>query len=309
MTAELQPRELSAILESLGRSIARKSQQGEAATAPEPKPPAQQTTPTAQLILFPQWTDDRRAAAHAIFRSALFPALNNKHPRRYFEQEQLCSVEGVDVIFTGKQFDQSDLDVYLELLNIARETPFGVECTFTVYGLLKALGHATGNKDHKWLHSVLIRLCTGTVDMTDHEIRYFGHLVDGGIKDEITKHYTISINPRFARLFTAGLWATIDRGQRRALGRNQTAKALHAYYSTHAAPGPHSFEKLAALIGLTNSNTRQRRADLIRAHDHLKAKGCLDSYEVKEDSIVPHVHQTHGQLRHIAKKARPRRKD
>jgi hypothetical protein len=278
----------------------------------EPEPP--KVGQKGQLILFPHWAEDRRAAVHAIFRSALFPALNNKNPRRYLEEERLFSVEGVEVFFTGKQFGQSDLDVYLELLNIAHETPFGVECCFTAYSLLKALGRRTGKADYQQLHSELIRLCAGTVDMTDHKVRYFGHLIDGGIKDEITSHYTISINPKFARLFKAGMWATLDIQQRRALGRNQTAKALHAYYSTHAAPGQHRYETLAALVGLQNKKSRDVKANLIKAHGKLKRVGFLSDYETGAATIKAVPNHTPSQARHIVRKIikgrkRPRHHD
>jgi len=273
----------------------------------EPEPPKAEQK--GQLILFPQWADDRRAAVHAIFRSALFPALNNKQPRRYYPaQERICSVEGVEVLFMGTQFDQSDLDVYLELLNIAHETPFGVECCFTAYSLLKALGRATGKADYQQLHGELIRLRAGTVDMTDHGIRYFGGLIEGGIKDEITNYYAISINPRFARFFKAGMWASLDLQQRRAFGRNQTAKALHAYYSTHAAPGPHSYEKLAALIGLQNKKARDLKANIIKAHGELKRVGFLSDYEAGATTIKPAINHTPSQARHIVKKIIKRRK-
>jgi hypothetical protein len=304
------PAEMRGVVARLGAAIAKKST---TQAQPEPKPLKEE--PKGELILFPQWAEDRRAAANAIFRSALFPVLNNKQPRRYYpEQKRICSVEGVDVFFMGTQFDQSDLDVYLELLQIAHETPFGVECCFAAHGFLKALGRATGKANHKWLHSVLIRLCAGTVDMTDHGIRYFGHLVDGGIKDEVTKHYTISINPRFARLFKAGMWSSLDIQQRCALGRNQTAKALHAYYSTHAAPGPHTFEKLAALIGLYNKQSRDVRATIIKAHEELKRIGFLSAYEAGPETIKVKINHTPGQARHIVRKIikarRPRpRKD
>jgi hypothetical protein len=268
----------------------------------EGEPEPQKVEQKGQLILFPQWAEDRRAAAHAIFRSALFPALNFKEGRPFLKEKRIVSVDGVQVFFTGEQFDQSDLDVYLELLNIAHESPFGVECCFTAYSLLTALGRHTGNKDHKWLHSVLIRLCAGTVDMTDHKVRYFGHLVDGGFKDEISKHYTISINPAFARLFKAGMWASLDLQQRRALGRNQTAKALHAYYSTHAAPGPHRYEKLASLVGLENSNKRQRNAGIIKAHEDLKRVGFLSDYEAGASTIKTTPNHTPSQARHIVRK-------
>ena len=269
---------------------------------PEAKPEPPTPEQTAQLIEFPRWPDDRRATAQAVFRSALFPALNFKEGRPYLEGERLCSVDSVEVFFTGKQFDQSDLDVYLELLKIARESPFGTECHFSAYSLLKALGRATGKANYKWLHSVIIRLCGGIVDMTDHQVRYFGGLVNGGTKDESTRHYDISINTAFARFFKAGLWASLDNQQRCDLGRNQTAKALHAYYSTHAAPGPHTFEKLAGLVGLTDKNPRKVKMNIKAAHDELKRIGFLSGYEAREDTIKPTINHTPSQNRHIVRK-------
>jgi hypothetical protein len=287
-------RELAQALRGLGASIAANPNKHE----PEPQKAEQK----GQLLLFPQWAEDRRAAAHAIFRSALFPALNNKQPRRFLKEKRIASVEGLEVFFTGEQFDQSDLDVYLELLQIAHETPLGVECCFTAYSLLKALGRPTGKADYRQLHSQIIRLCGGVVDMTDHGVRYFDSLVHGGTQDEDTKGYRIFLTPAYARFFKAGMWASLDIGQRRDLGRNQTAKALHAYYSTHAAPGPHRYEKLAALVGLQNSNERQRRADIIRAHEELKRVGFLSDYEAGADTIKAAPNHTPSQARHIVRK-------
>mgnify|MGYP003374106364 CR=1 FL=1 len=287
------------------RAIERSKQRREQSSLPlysegniEQEPPKQ----IAQLIEFPQWPDDRRATAQAVFRSTLFPAMNFKEGRPYLEGEALCCVDGVKVFFTGKRFDQSDLDVYLELLKIAHKSPFGTECRFSAYSLLKALGRATGKANHKWLHSVIIRLCGGIVDMTDHHVRYFGALVNGGTKDETTQHYIIQINTEFSCFFKAGLWASLDNQQRCALKRNQTAKALHAYYSTHVAPGPHTFEKLASLIGLGNKTRRNLRANLIKAHDELRQVGFLSGYEVKQNTIKPTINHTSSQNRHILRK-------
>ncbi|HEY4963137.1 MAG TPA: hypothetical protein VIH90_00385, partial [Candidatus Saccharimonadales bacterium] len=108
--------------------------------------------------------------------------------------------------------------------------------------------------------------------------------------------------------FGLGMWATVDKDQRRALGRNATAKALHAYYSTHTAPTAHNYETLANLAGLTNSNKRQLKADIIKAHERLKVVGFLEDYEPQGDKIKPIIRHTAGQLRHIAKKVRKPRK-
>jgi hypothetical protein len=302
--------ELAKTLESFGRTIAEREKQ-ELAHEP-PKGQVKKEAGIApipaqgQLILFPEWADTRRAAASAVFRSALFPALA-RGQRQYFERKKIFSTRGVEIFFTGKQFDQSDLDVYLEILHILKDQPSGTDCTFTAYGLLKAIGRPTGNSQHQWLHSVLIRLCGGIVDMTDHKTRYFGSLLDGGIKDEITKHYTISVNPKFAALFKRS-WSSLDHEQRKLLWGNPTAQALHAYYSSHAAPGAHEFETLAGITGVNNSNKRQEKARLIKAHGAMKERGFLKGYEITGDTIQVQVNHTPSQNRHIAGKIIKERK-
>ena len=272
-------------------------------------PPAAKTKPQkpqpAKIIQLDFWQDGKNAAPNALVRSALFPALNaqQKKTRRFLDEERVYSVSGIDVIFTGKQFDQSDLDVYLELLNLARPFPLGTAIKFSAYALLKALGLPTGGSNHARLHSVLIRLRGGTVDMTDHKKRFFGGLIQGGFRDEITFNYEITLDPNFAVLFGLGMWTTIDTDQRRALGRKATAKAFHAYYSSHAAPSAHNYDTLAGIAGLTNSNQRQRRADIIKAHEELKIIGFLDSYEVTADKIKTNINHTASQTRALLNKA------
>jgi hypothetical protein len=251
----------------------------------------------------PFWPEARRAAPNAVFRSALFPALNFQRGRPYLQEQEIPSVRGVKIIFTGKRLDQSDLDVYLELLDLARSHPLGDECIFTAKGMLKRLGRSTGKSDRKWLHSVLIRLTANAVEIADHDKRYFGPLLGGGrIKDEIaTRYYRINVNPTFAVLFGFAMWASIDRDQRRTLGRNATAKALHAYYSSHVTPGAHSIETLGVKVaGLENERKGQRRT-IIKAHELLKQKGFLRDYSVSEDAETINVslHPTPGQTRHI----------
>ena len=252
-------------------------------------------------VLLEPWANDRRAAPNAVFRSALFPALNNK-TRKFIKEQKVYSVGGLDVTFTGEQFDQSDLDVYLEILNLAKAVPLGQPVRFSAYSLLKALGRCTGKTDHKWLHSVLVRLCGGVVEATDHKARYFGQLLFGGVRDEITNDYEITINPNFAKLFGFGLWSSIDLEQRRALERNSTAKALHAYYSTHTAPDLHRYDTLAQLAGLDGRNKTAVKNSLIRAHEELKRVGFLVSYDTKPNGIEVVINMTEGQQQHLVRK-------
>lgn len=274
------------------------SQVGSSRQPAQEPPPAEQT----KVVLLAPWAEDKRAAPNAVFRSALFPALNNKLGRKFVKEQKIYSVSGVEVCFTGEQFDQTDLDVYLEILNFARQTPLGQPVRFSAYAMLKALGRATGNANHKWLHAVLVRLRSGTIELVTGKARFFGGLIEGGFKDEISKHYEIRLNPNYAVLFGFGLWSAINLEQRRALSRNSTAKALHAYYSTHAAPGLHHYETLAGIVGLENKNRRELKASLIRAHEDLKRIGFLFDYEAKENGIEVRMIMTSGQQRHVIKK-------
>lgn len=253
-------------------------------------------------VLLEPWANDRRAAPNAVFRSALFPALNTKKSRRFVQNHKIYSVSGLDVTFTGQQFDQTDLDLYLEILNLAKAVPLGQPVRFSAYSMLKALGWGVGGNQHKRLHLVLVRLCGGVVEATDHKARYFGQLIFGGVRDEITNDYEITINPNFAKLFGFGLWSSIDLEQRRALERNSTAKALHAYYSTHTAPDLHRYDTLAQLAGLEGKNRRDVKASLIRAHEELKRVGFLVSYDTKPNGIEVVINMTEGQQQHLVRK-------
>jgi hypothetical protein len=295
MKSASDPKHFAAIYLAQGSGKLYQEQKAQEATLPK----------SAEVIQLQFWGEDYRAAPNAVFRSALFPAINpkQKENRRFLEEEEIYCVAGLKIFFTGKQFDQTDLDVYLEILNIARPFPLGTPVKFSAHALLKALGLHTGGKEHAWLHKVLIRLCGGVVDATDHGKRYFGQLLHGGIRDEISMNYEIKINPDFAILFGFGMFAKIDLEKRRALGRNNTAKSLYGYYATHINPTAHNIETLANLAGLSNSNKRQTKAAIIKAHEVMKAAGCIDGYTVTGDSIKADVNPNPSQARAIIKQA------
>ena len=178
--------------------------------APTPPPPKNEESVPVQFPVC--WGEEYRAAPNALFRSALFPALSNneKENRRFVKKEEVFSVAGLTVVFTGQQFDQSDLDIYLEILNFAKHQNMGTVVKFTAYSMLKALGLTNGYKNHEHLHDVIIRLRGGTLEVTDHKKRYMGGFLEGIIRDEITLEYEVIINPRFAVLFGFDMYSKLN---------------------------------------------------------------------------------------------------
>ncbi|MCK7471684.1 MAG: hypothetical protein MZU95_13610 [Desulfomicrobium escambiense] len=90
-------------------------------------------------VTLPTWPSSKRACPSIAFRSALFPALG-RGPRRWLKDETIFAVGPVTVTFRGEQLDQSDMDVYLELLHRfnGQQSDYMVE--ITAYALLKLLG-------------------------------------------------------------------------------------------------------------------------------------------------------------------------
>lgn len=297
--------DLKTKMERIGRLLKeRKQQELESGITTPAKPPE----PAKKPLALPEWADNRKAGPNALFRGACFPALNRK-ARQFMENRKLGSVDGIDIYFTGQQFDQSDLDVYLVILDILSKSgvPFGEDVEIPAYTILKALGRDNiGSTDYAWLHKVIMRLRGNTFDITDHKKRYFGGLIDDGMKDEITHHYRISVNPNLAALFGFGMWASIDWEQRQSMRKNPTAQAIHAYLSTHAAPGFHHFDTLADVVGLQGKNKRDVKSRILAAYKLMASKDVafLSNYELSKDgeSIKGHVKHTPTQARHIARK-------
>ena len=130
----------------------------------------------AKVIQLPLWPEPKRGAPNAVLRGALFAAVHKD--RRYMDRELLAAQDGIKVWFTGKQLDQSDLDVWEQVLHLARTQALGTECYFTAHGFLKALGRSTGKMNHEWLQMALERLTGAVVRISDGRWTYFGSLIE-----------------------------------------------------------------------------------------------------------------------------------
>ena len=243
---KLQPSPLSHSLEQLGRSIAERQ--------------------SAEVIQLPLWPEPKRGTPNSFLRSALFSAIQGKD-RQYLDEATLASQNGYTVKFTGKQLNQEDLTVWETLVHLARSQPVGTTCTFTAHGLLKALGLPTGGAHHRSLHSSIIRLTACAVEIIHDGKKYFGSLIESGVKDELSKHYVVRLNRDIIRLYGETQWTTIDWQQRLLLRRKPLAQALHAYFSSHRNPFPVSLGFLQQITGSRNTQAASFKRHCLHALD------------------------------------------
>jgi hypothetical protein len=239
----------------------------------------------AAVIHFPSWPEEKRGTPNSFLRSALFAAVQSKD-RIYLEEAILFSQQGISIKFTGKQLNQEDLDVWEAVSHLARQHPLGNECSFTAYSILKALDLPVGGHQHERLHSAIIRLTACAVEIRHEGRVYFGSLIESGVKDEVTSHYTISINKKLNRLFGDNGWTAIDWQQRLMLRRKPLAQALHAYFSSHERPYPVSLSTLQALTGSRNTQKAGFKRYCRAALDALVKIDFLESYSIEDDLIT-----------------------
>ena len=259
-----------------------------------------------KVIQLPLWPEPKRGAPNAVLRGALFAAIHKD--RRYMDRELLAVQDGITIRYTGKQLDQSDLDVWEQVLHLARMQALGTECYFTAHGFLKALGRSTGKMNHEWLQTALERLTGAVVRISDGRRTYFGTLIEGGARDEDTGRYVVDINPKLAKFYGRSQWTQIDWEQRQQLRGKPLALWLHGFYASHATPYPLRVEYLHKLSGSQTKQLKHFKQNLGRALRDLEAVGAIKSFEIRADLVHLRTVPSPSQQKHLAARRPPDRR-
>jgi TrfA protein len=270
--------ELQQALESLGRAMQ---------ANPRPIDPEKERQ-RGKIIQFPLWPEPVRGMPNPALRSALFSAIQSKD-RRFINYQLISAVNGVEIRFKGEQLNQEDLEVCAEVFHLARLHPLGDTCHTSAYGLLKALGRCTGKTDHKQLHASLIRL-QQPLEIKAGRYSYSGSLIMEGVKDDLTRHYLINVNPKLAPLFHHG-WTGLEAEQRRQLRGKPLALWLHAFYASHTEPYPYKVETLHGLSGSRTASLRRFRAALRVALTELQKVSVIAGWEIDDANDLTFIHK------------------
>lgn len=235
-------------------------------------------------VKLPLWPDNKRGTPNTFLRSALFSAVQSKD-RLDMKGVVLASQSGVIITYTGEQLNQEDLSVWECIVSLIKEHPLGCVCEFTAYEILKSLNLPVGGESHKRLHGIIIRLTACAVEIKHAGPTYFGSLIESGIKDEITSHYTIKLNKELIKLYGKTEWTGVNWEQRALLKRKPLAMALHGYYSSHNHPYPIKLSTLQKFTGCRNKQPAGFKVKVKTALDELVSIGFLSSYSLDGDLL------------------------
>ena len=266
---------------------------------------AQEPRGPAKVIQLPLWPEPKRGAPNAILRAALFGAIQGKDRRFLLRKELIATQAGVTIRYTGGQLDQADLDVWEQVLHLARTQALGKKCYFSTHSFLKALGRSTGKQNHVWLEEALDRLSATSVSISDGHLTYFGSLIEEAMRDEDTGKFVVVINPKLAKFYGRTQWTQIDWQQRQALKRKPLALWLHGFYATHASPYPLRVAYLHKLSGSQTKQLRKFKQNLGRALRDLEALGAIEAFEIVGDLVRVRPVPSPSQQRHLAARRPP----
>lgn len=258
------------------------------------------------VVQFPPFPAARRPVLNDAARSALFSCVQGKD-RAMLDDELIATVEGIQIRFTGKQFNQDDHDVLMQLVHIAAHQPLGEWVTVSAHALLKALGRKTGKSQHEQLRADLTRLMGGTVSLknTRTKIEYIGHLLEKAVQDEESHYWTFQLNPDLRALYSGTNYTLVDWERRKKLHGKDLARWLQAYIATHAALFP---IKVATLRELSGSRTKEIfsfRQTLRKALQDLTGNGDIAAWAIDPETDLVTIDRGNGitdsQQRHLNK--------
>jgi TrfA protein len=234
----------------------------------------------------PLWADDIRGVPCAVLRGALFTV--NREREVFKRRTLVASLTNMEIRFTGVRWNQSDLDVWENLVHIAKLVPLGERLYFSAHSLLKLLGRDVGGGDHETLKDDLTRLQGGIVEITwlDKRKTYSSGLVTKCFKDEETDMYALELPRELMSMYVEGT-TPIHWEQRQRLGASSLAKWLHGFYASHSDPYAYKVKTLQKLCGSTTKDLRSFRQSLRIALDKLKDIGFVYRWEISDtDSVM-----------------------
>lgn len=260
-----------------------------------------------QPVQLPLWPEPVRAVPNGFLRSALFAVggTSKGRKREHLKSVQLAAVEGMSVRYTGERLDQNDLDVWETVLHAVRQQAMGDKCHVTAYSLLKLMGMTDTGKTRQLLSERIERLASAVVKIQCGRYSYVGALISGAVHDEVTREWVIRLNPDLRPLFSPDQFTQVQWAVRQELGRNQLAKWLHGYLSSHAKPYPMKAEKLLHLAGSANKRsgwTQEIRKALTAIAAASAKHGEEFAFEVKDGMVYVERHPSRSQRRHLRRK-------
>jgi hypothetical protein len=238
----------------------------------------------------PLWHDLERAMPNMIARSALFAPIARGR-RAMHESSEIASRSDVSILYSGRQLDMADADVFMQALEIAKRKPLDQPFTVNRAHFLKAISRPVGNSQYTWLDSVLKRLKFTALTINHGSQLYELSLIAEWGRDKETGEYVMMISSKILKMFGRQEFGLIDWQSRFQLEKRvELAKWMQTYVASHERGKEHriGLRYLHEWSGYKGP-LRQFRTKLREALDELARVGVVEPgyfVRTKDDMVV-----------------------
>lgn len=194
------------------------------------------------------WPDTHRGIPNALARSALFGVRVPGDERELFENKLIASVgHTAEIYYSGRELDQRDLDVWMAVLQLFRDSNISSRITVRSIDLVRECGLTNTGAAHDAVRDRLKRLAFTQLDIRPKSQQslaaYFGPLLQEAARTSDGKFWSLQLSPRIKALFDNDTtW--LEWNVRRRLKRKTLAQNLHMYFRSHKDPFPITIERL-----------------------------------------------------------------
>ena len=260
------------------------------------QPPGESDSTPAPPAVFTlsDWWDGHGSVPDVFVRSALFAAVRTS--TRRLQNATVASLSNIEIVVTGPQLTQPDLDVWMTAASLARHDGMA---RVNRRAFLEHLDRATGSSDRDWLIKSLKRQRECYIEVSlNEQPRFKGHLLKSlKLQKRLQKNcepntheIELEFEPSIVTLFQDGS-TNIKISARSDLRSDPLANWLLGFYSSHGEPYAIKVETIQKLCGVSGSISSFRRR-LIDALLTLEERRHLGSARIANGKVL--VNRTVG---------------
>lgn len=183
-----------------------------------------------------------RTMPNHIARSSLFAPIGTK-PKQIYNDVTLVSRQDAVIKFSGEQLDESQADVWMQVMFEASKFPLGHPVEINRSKFLQAIGRTTTGTNFEWLHRSMEKLVLAILSIQfkcnrSQRILTIGknselHLINSFDYDDKSQKHILRIDPRWSLMYRNNEYSLIDWSKRLKIGHKQDmAKSLQRLIST-----------------------------------------------------------------------------
>lgn len=247
----------------------------------------QQLKPKCEILPFPIEKSDNGAVPNDIIRSSIF-GLKEVSSKEFLQEKVIGSCKDLRVTYTGKELNQSDLDVWIAVKkSFIRDENCDQNIVFQSKDILKTLNKTYGTNDKKWLRSKLVGMSASVIVIEN--LKKGSGCAFSLIKNlewlDDYNTFRLSLDPKILELFKKDSFSYLDLENRKLL-KTDLAKWLYNYYRSHKTPFPVYDTSIHEWCGSKMKNKIEFRNRLKKSLKELQEIQFLKEFIVSRDGLV-----------------------